>query len=699
MIAILNLRCIVIINTYYISEANWMKKAKVLTLLLGSLFLVGCGETESASTNSGTGGSGTVVEQKKAFKLPAEIELVLGEKVDLSDYFNTEVIKDTSKVTIEVSDGDKVDLDDTTIEALEVTGEESVTVTLKYEEQEATADLIVVSAKTKLSKKLDESMKLESGKINSLDFSYTDTTSTRNTQHTIYNFYKNNQVSIDDSKKYCTWSLIDESTMIYTEQSHDSTSVSYKALTLVDDDSAVTKINRDEAHNRLVLPYIVTKSASNPLSIFGFADWTYNNYFKTTEHFGDDNLQADIEYDSRDNTYNLTTYRFPYFGATQGIRDELSLEFQDSGELTKISSTTSYYSNINNVSQIPEKSDGSESKVETVEAVATYNEKQEATDFPDYKEAMYKDYTPYFYDSTDYLGKKEITEGTVGMKISLDKKDCTPSSVSSNLDNIEIVKVEGEGEAIINSSKNSLTLDKAGDIVITTTTTLSKITKIVNFKIKNTGYSSITLDERTNSTSKYLPSKLITNQNYPLTAYYDGNTNTKPVITPSVVGENTANVTFTKKDDNQYILKATNEGKVTIQIVDSVLGEEKKIEKELTFFKDTDEGIASYLASIDEFDNANNVYSLKFTLDEANKTSGTVTFSTVGLSSDYDVTTTWSVTNKKLTVALPEDDETPASYIKSLSFYSSYPTTYYNILSITVATLGEDNTSVFFYTK
>lgn len=112
----------------------------------------------------------------------------------------------------------------------------------------------------------------------------------------------------------------------------------------------------------------------------------------------------------------------------------------------------------------------------------------------------------------------------------LSQKDSTPSKVSSNLDKVEIVKVEGEGAATIGTNKNALTLTKAGNIVVTTTTTLSKITKTVNFNILSND--SITLDVQVTSSLNYLPSHLITNNEYPLNVYYDGDTSSKPVITP-----------------------------------------------------------------------------------------------------------------------------------------------------------------------
>ena len=542
--------------------------------------------------------------------------------------------------------------------------------------------------------KLNKSIELESNKINSLDFTYSDTVTESNNQHTIYNFYTNNNVSVEDTKKYYTYSLIDEDTMIKTSRNISSKSIDYSALTLIDGESVGTKMNKEEAKNRMILPYIQTKSVSNPLSIFGVAKWTYTNFFKSAEHFGDDNLQKNIEYSVENNTYNLVTYRFPYFGVTQGIRDELSLSFLESGELSKLSSTTSYYSEISDISQIPSETNGKEVKIEQVEAIATYNKKEDIpADFPNYKDAIYKDYTPYFYDSSDYLKHKEITEAKIGKKIMLSQKDSTPSKVSSNLDKVEIVKVEGEGAATIGTNKNALTLTKAGNIVVTTTTTLSKITKTVNFNILSND--SITLDVQVTSSLNYLPSHLITNNEYPLNVYYDGDTSSKPVITPSVVGENTANVTFVKVQDNKYKVKATKAGTVTIKVVDSVLGEEKKIEKQLTFFEDTDSGIASYLTSVSLY-NSNDLYSLEFTLDPSSATEGSVTLSENGENhEDTKVKGTFVVSNKKLSIKSLEEGEITGNSITELGFYS----TFYNILKIKVVNLGSDTLEVYFYVK
>lgn len=546
--------------------------------------------------------------------------------------------------------------------------------------------------------KLNKSIELESNKINSLDFTYSDTVTESNNQHTIYNFYTNNNVSVEDTKKYYTYSLIDEDTMIKTSRNISSKSIDYSALTLIDGESVGTKMNKEEAKNRMILPYIQTKSVSNPLSIFGVAKWTYTNFFKSAEHFGDDNLQKNIEYSVENNTYNLVTYRFPYFGVTQGIRDELSLSFLESGELSKLSSTTSYYSEISDISQIPSETNGKEVKIEQVEAIATYNKKEDIpADFPNYKDAIYKDYTPYFYDSSDYLKHKEITEAKIGKKIMLSQKDSTPSKVSSNLDKVEIVKVEGEGAATIGTNKNALTLTKAGNIVVTTTTTLSKITKTVNFNILSND--SITLDVQVTSSLNYLPSHLITNNEYPLNVYYDGDTSSKPVITPSVVGENTANVTFVKVQDNKYKVKATKAGTVTIKVVDSVLGEEKKIEKQLTFFEDTDSGIASYLTSVSLY-NSNDLYSLEFTLDPSSATEGSVTLSENGENhEDTKVKGTFVVSNKKLSIKSLEEGEITGSSITELGFYSTFYSTFYNILKIKVVNLGSDTLEVYFYVK
>lgn len=546
--------------------------------------------------------------------------------------------------------------------------------------------------------KLNKSIELESNKINSLDFTYSDTVTESNNQHTIYNFYTNNNVSVEDTKKYYTYSLIDEDTMIKTSRNISSKSIDYSALTLIDGESVGTKMNKEEAKNRMILPYIQTKSVSNPLSIFGVAKWTYTNFFKSAEHFGDDNLQKNIEYSVENNTYNLVTYRFPYFGVTQGIRDELSLSFLESGELSKLSSTTSYYSEISDISQIPSETNGKEVKIEQVEAIATYNKKEDIpADFPNYKDAIYKDYTPYFYDSSDYLKHKEITEAKIGKKIMLSQKDSTPSKVSSNLDKVEIVKVEGEGAATIGTNKNALTLTKAGNIVVTTTTTLSKITKTVNFNILSND--SITLDVQVTSSKYYLPSHLITNNEYPLNVYYDGDTSSKPVITPSVVGENTANVTFVKVQDNKYKVKATKAGTVTIKVVDSVLGEEKKIEKQLTFFEDTDSGIASYLTSVSLY-NSNDLYSLEFTLDPSCATEGSVTLSENGENhEDTKVKGTFVVSNKKLSIKSLEEGEITGNSITELGFYSTFYSTFYNILKIKVVNLGSDTLEVYFYVK
>ena len=279
----------------------------------------------------------------------------------------------------------------------------------------------------------------------------------------------------------------------------------------------------------------------------------------------------------------------------------------------------------------------------------------------------------------------------------LSQKDSTPSKVSSNLDKVEIVKVEGEGAATIGTNKNALTLTKAGNIVVTTTTTLSKITKTVNFNILSND--SITLDVRVTSSKNYLPSHLITNNEYPLNVYYDGDTSSKPVITPSVVGENTANVTFVKVQDNKYKVKATKAGTVTIKVVDSVLGEEKKIEKQLTFFEDTDSGIASYLTSVSLY-NSNDLYSLEFTLDPSSATEGSVTLSENGENhEDTKVKGTFVVSNKKLSIKSLEEGEITGNSITELGFYSTFYSTFYNILKIKVVNLGSDTLEVYFYVK
>ena len=668
-----------------------MKKIKIIPFLFASLLLVGCDKGDKTDVIPPNPNPPV---QEKAFTLPSKLELVINESLDLKQYINSNVVEEISKVSFEISNEDKVERTGTVIKAIDATKDGPISLKIKYEDYEAVSELTVLTAKDKLVAKLNKSIELESNKINSLDFTYSDTVTESNNQHTIYNFYTNNNVSVEDTKKYYTYSLIDEDTMIKTSRNISSKSIDYSALTLIDGESVGTKMNKEEAKNRMILPYIQTKSVSNPLSIFGVAKWTYTNFFKSAEHFGDDNLQKNIEYSVENNTYNLVTYRFPYFGVTQGIRDELSLSFLESGELSKLSSTTSYYSEISDISQIPSETNGKEVKIEQVEAIATYNKKEDIpADFPNYKDAIYKDYTPYFYDSSDYLKHKEITEAKIGKKIMLSQKDSTPSKVSSNLDKVEIVKVEGEGAATIGTNKNALTLTKAGNIVVTTTTTLSKITKTVNFNILSND--SITLDVRVTSSSNYLPSHLITNNEYPLNVYYDGDTSSKPVITPSVVGENTANVTFVKVQDNKYKVKATKAGTVTIKVVDSVLGEEKKIEKQLTFFEDTDSGIASYLTSVSLY-NSNDLYSLEFTLDPSSATEGSVTLSENGENhEDTKVKGTFVVSNKKLSIKSLEEGEITGSSITELGFYS----TFYNILKIKVVNLGSDTLEVYFYVK
>ncbi len=668
-----------------------MKKIKIIPFLFASLLLVGCDKGDKTDVIPPNPNPPV---QEKAFTLPSKLELVINESLDLKQYINSNVVEEISKVSFEISNEDKVERTGTVIKAIDATKDGPISLKIKYEDYEAVSELTVLTAKDKLVAKLNKSIELESNKINSLDFTYSDTVTESNNQHTIYNFYTNNNVSVEDTKKYYTYSLIDEDTMIKTSRNISSKSIDYSALTLIDGESVGTKMNKEEAKNRMILPYIQTKSVSNPLSIFGVAKWTYTNFFKSAEHFGDDNLQKNIEYSVENNTYNLVTYRFPYFGVTQGIRDELSLSFLESGELSKLSSTTSYYSEISDISQIPSETNGKEVKIEQVEAIATYNKKEDIpADFPNYKDAIYKDYTPYFYDSSDYLKHKEITEAKIGKKIMLSQKDSTPSKVSSNLDKVEIVKVEGEGAATIGTNKNALTLTKAGNIVVTTTTTLSKITKTVNFNILSND--SITLDVRVTSSKNYLPSHLITNNEYPLNVYYDGDTSSKPVITPSVVGENTANVTFVKVQDNKYKVKATKAGTVTIKVVDSVLGEEKKIEKQLTFFEDTDSGIASYLTSVSLY-NSNDLYSLEFTLDPSSATEGSVTLSENGENhEDTKVKGTFVVSNKKLSIKSLEEGEITGSSITELGFYS----TFYNILKIKVVNLGSDTLEVYFYVK
>ncbi len=668
-----------------------MKKIKIIPFLFASLLLVGCDKGDKTDVIPPNPNPPV---QEKAFTLPSKLELVINESLDLKQYINSNVVEEISKVSFEISNEDKVERTGTVIKAIDATKDGPISLKIKYEDYEAVSELTVLTAKDKLVAKLNKSIELESNKINSLDFTYSDTVTESNNQHTIYNFYTNNNVSVEDTKKYYTYSLIDEDTMIKTSRNISSKSIDYSALTLIDGESVGTKMNKEEAKNRMILPYIQTKSVSNPLSIFGVAKWTYTNFFKSAEHFGDDNLQKNIEYSVENNTYNLVTYRFPYFGVTQGIRDELSLSFLESGELSKLSSTTSYYSEISDISQIPSETNGKEVKIEQVEAIATYNKKEDIpADFPNYKDAIYKDYTPYFYDSSDYLKHKEITEAKIGKKIMLSQKDSTPSKVSSNLDKVEIVKVEGEGAATIGTNKNALTLTKAGNIVVTTTTTLSKITKTVNFNILSND--SITLDVRVTSSKNYLPSHLITNNEYPLNVYYDGDTSSKPVITPSVVGENTANVTFVKVQDNKYKVKATKAGTVTIKVVDSVLGEEKKIEKQLTFFEDTDSGIASYLTSVSLY-NSNDLYSLEFTLDPSSATEGSVTLSENGENhEDTKVKGTFVVSNKKLSIKSLEEGEITGNSITELGFYS----TFYNILKIKVVNLGSDTLEVYFYVK
>lgn len=668
-----------------------MKKIKIIPFLFASLLLVGCDKGDKTDVIPPNPNPPV---QEKAFTLPSKLELVINESLDLKQYINSNVVEEISKVSFEISNEDKVERTGTVIKAIDATKDGPISLKIKYEDYEAVSELTVLTAKDKLVAKLNKSIELESNKINSLDFTYSDTVTESNNQHTIYNFYTNNNVSVEDTKKYYTYSLIDEDTMIKTSRNISSKSIDYSALTLIDGESVGTKMNKEEAKNRMILPYIQTKSVSNPLSIFGVAKWTYTNFFKSAEHFGDDNLQKNIEYSVENNTYNLVTYRFPYFGVTQGIRDELSLSFLESGELSKLSSTTSYYSEISDISQIPSETNGKEVKIEQVEAIATYNKKEDIpADFPNYKDAIYKDYTPYFYDSSDYLKHKEITEAKIGKKIMLSQKDSTPSKVSSNLDKVEIVKVEGEGAATIGTNKNALTLTKAGNIVVTTTTTLSKITKTVNFNILSND--SITLDVQVTSSKNYLPSHLITNNEYPLNVYYDGDTSSKPVITPSVVGENTANVTFVKVQDNKYKVKATKAGTVTIKVVDSVLGEEKKIEKQLTFFEDTDSGIASYLTSVSLY-NSNDLYSLEFTLDPSSATEGSVTLSENGENhEDTKVKGTFVVSNKKLSIKSLEEGEITGSSITELGFYS----TFYNILKIKVVNLGSDTLEVYFYVK
>lgn len=672
-----------------------MKKIKIIPFLFASLLLVGCDKGDKTDVIPPNPNPPV---QEKAFTLPSKLELVINESLDLKQYINSNVVEEISKVSFEISNEDKVERTGTVIKAIDATKDGPISLKIKYEDYEAVSELTVLTAKDKLVAKLNKSIELESNKINSLDFTYSDTVTESNNQHTIYNFYTNNNVSVEDTKKYYTYSLIDEDTMIKTSRNISSKSIDYSALTLIDGESVGTKMNKEEAKNRMILPYIQTKSVSNPLSIFGVAKWTYTNFFKSAEHFGDDNLQKNIEYSVENNTYNLVTYRFPYFGVTQGIRDELSLSFLESGELSKLSSTTSYYSEISDISQIPSETNGKEVKIEQVEAIATYNKKEDIpADFPNYKDAIYKDYTPYFYDSSDYLKHKEITEAKIGKKIMLSQKDSTPSKVSSNLDKVEIVKVEGEGAATIGTNKNALTLTKAGNIVVTTTTTLSKITKTVNFNILSND--SITLDVQVTSSLNYLPSHLITNNEYPLNVYYDGDTSSKPVITPSVVGENTANVTFVKVQDNKYKVKATKAGTVTIKVVDSVLGEEKKIEKQLTFFEDTDSGIASYLTSVSLY-NSNDLYSLEFTLDPSSATEGSVTLSENGENhEDTKVKGTFVVSNKKLSIKSLEEGEITGNSITELGFYSTFYSTFYNILKIKVVNLGSDTLEVYFYVK
>lgn len=397
-----------------------MKKIKIIPFLFASLLLVGCDKGDKTDVIPPNPNPPV---QEKAFTLPSKLELVINESLDLKQYINSNVVEEISKVSFEISNEDKVERTGTVIKAIDATKDGPISLKIKYEDYEAVSELTVLTAKDKLVAKLNKSIELESNKINSLDFTYSDTVTESNNQHTIYNFYTNNNVSVEDTKKYYTYSLIDEDTMIKTSRNISSKSIDYSALTLIDGESVGTKMNKEEAKNRMILPYIQTKSVSNPLSIFGVAKWTYTNFFKSAEHFGDDNLQKNIEYSVENNTYNLVTYRFPYFGVTQGIRDELSLSFLESGELSKLSSTTSYYSEISDISQIPSETNGKEVKIEQVEAIATYNKKEDIpADFPNYKDAIYKDYTPYFYDSSDYLKHKEITEAKIGKKLCYHKK-------------------------------------------------------------------------------------------------------------------------------------------------------------------------------------------------------------------------------------------------------------------------------------
>lgn len=129
------------------------------------------------------------------------------------------------------------------------------------------------------------------------------------------------------------------------------------------------------------------------------------------------------------------------------------------------------------------------------------------------------------------------------------------------------------------------------------------------------------------------------------------------------------------------------------------MGEEKKIEKQLTFFEDTDSGIASYLTSVSLY-NSNDLYSLEFTLDPSSATEGSVTLSENGENhEDTKVKGTFVVSNKKLSIKSLEEGEITGNSITELGFYSTFYSTFYNILKIKVVNLGSDTLEVYFYVK
>lgn len=673
-------------------------------MLVGVLSIVGCDSrisNDQVLSQFGESGKNGVV-----FSLPESLNLYINQEMDLSEYVSP---ADTF-ISIEVSDSDVIGVNGTKIEGLKTTGEnESVLVTLTSGKEEASTEVSVLSAKDYLSPMFEESISKETDSVSSATFSYADTDVKNNavlsSSDYDYTFYQDNNMRVTQNGHEYFYSKYDDTKIIKGENYNSS--VDFVSLDVVDGETTGIKINKDEADNLFKLAKIKTSNSTNPIDSWGISNYVWDSYFKTDEHFGSDSVKDDVKMMIDGQNISLEVFRYPYFN--YGIRDELSLQFDSEGRMLSVLGTTSYYE-VNDLESIPEADDGTEVKKESIEANISYDSKEKVDDtFLNYKDYLYKDYTPYFV--LDSNNKEEVTAGKVGERLNLKVKNQDPQDASNKIDRAYIEKVEGDGKAKISGiNKDLLDLEGAGKITVFTITTLTKIEKQITLDIKKDEYDSIVMDDRYSQVSGYyLPESLLAGQTYSFRTWYKNNdeqeinyqNKTLPDITVSVEGQDKVGLTLTKNTSytNRYSLKATKEGEVTVSIVDAKLGEAKKITKTLKVYPFTDEGIAQYLVN-GSFRQSTGLFKDPFIkLASGQTTKGTVEINTKDGDENSKVTGEWEVKNNKLTIKTPEDIQ--AAYIKTFEFYSytdsDYNTTiYYTSLKFSVGNLGGEEDGGYF---